>query len=178
MMEWAKKVFNYLVHLEWTERIQHNCTFCDRANFAIIVYEDDEIIAVENRHLAGQQHWLILPKQHTVRDIENLNGQHLALLQAMDRVKKLLLAERAAGISPSAVQSGYHRGRRRLVGSIFWPDIISIHHLHLHVIVQPHLWLRMFKYPRWFPLMWKSDMTVLREVQGTLHALPPATASG
>lgn len=83
----------------------------------------------------------------------------------MDRVKRHLLQERCPDMTSSWIHSGYHRGRRPLIGSIFYPDIISIHHLHLHVIIQPQRMLLWFKYPPWLPLMWKSDDKVLREVE-------------
>jgi hypothetical protein len=38
-MEFIKNSFSYLARLEWTERVQHDCKFCDRSNFASIVYE-------------------------------------------------------------------------------------------------------------------------------------------
>ncbi|KAM0446071.1 hypothetical protein ACHAO4_009516 [Trichoderma viride] len=164
-METLRRIFHYLTHLEWTERRQHVCVFCDRKNFANIVYEDEKIIAINNRRLAGQIHWLILPKEHAVRDIENLNSSHLTLLQSMDEVKRSLIQERYPDIPPSSIHSGYHRGRRPMIGSIFYPDIISIHHLHLHVIVKPKRMLLWFKYPPWLRLMWKSDDRVLRELE-------------
>ncbi|KAH7006932.1 histidine triad-like motif-containing protein [Ilyonectria destructans] len=164
-MEAIKKAYHYLTNLEWTEQVQDNCKFCDRANLASIVYEDDEVIGIENLRLAGQFHWLIMPKLHLVRDIEGLNGEHLPLLQAMDRAKSHLIEEKCPGLSRSDVISGYHRGRRQLLGNIYYPDIISIHHLHLHVIVRPQLFLRIFKYPSWLPLMWKSDTRVMQEIQ-------------
>ncbi|KAI5926856.1 hypothetical protein F4810DRAFT_653827 [Camillea tinctor] len=164
-MERIKLIFRYLMNLEWTEKIQHYCIFCDRANFGGIAYEDDDLIAIHNIRSAGQLHWLIMPKSHVARDIESLNGEHIALLQAMDRVKQHLLASHCPGVSPTDVHSGYHRGRRPLVAGIYYPDIVSIHHLHLHVIVKPRAWLRFFKYPGWLPLMWRSDVAVLRRVQ-------------
>jgi hypothetical protein len=83
----------------------------------------------------------------------------------MDRVKQRLLREKCPGVPSTSIHSGYHRGRRPLWGSIYYPDIVSIHHLHLHVIVTGSFWLKLFKYPAWLPLMWKSDETVLREVE-------------
>jgi len=65
---------------------------------------------------------------------------------------------------PSAVHAGYHRGRRPLLGTVYFPDIVSIHHLHLHVIVQPRRTVAFFKYPLWLRLMWKADSAVLDEV--------------
>ncbi|KAM0518969.1 hypothetical protein ACHAPE_003960 [Trichoderma viride] len=164
-METLRRIFHYLTHLEWTERKQHVCIFCDRKNFAEIIHEDAQIVVINNRRLAGQIHWLILPKDHAVRDIENLDSSHLKLLQRMDEVKRQLIQERCPNIPPSWIHSGYHRGRRPLLGSLFYPDIISIHHLHLHVIVKPRRMLLWFKYPPWLRLMWKSDTRVLREVE-------------
>jgi len=82
----------------------------------------------------------------------------------MDAVKQRLIEQYCPDASPSTVHSGYHRGRRPLLGCIYYPDIVSIHHLHLHVIVRPRLVMKMFKYPRWLPLMWKSDAAVMREI--------------
>lgn len=131
-----------------------------------------------------------MPKLHVARDIENLDSTHLNLretqhhqssislkssingnillsktVRSMDNAKHRLLKEQCPGISSSAIHSGYHRGRRPLVGNIFYPDIISVHHLHLHVIVRPRLLLLWFKYPPWLPFMWKSDDKVLQEVE-------------
>lgn len=83
----------------------------------------------------------------------------------MDHAKNYLLDQHCAGIARSAVTSGYHRGRRPLIGKVYYPDIISIHHLHLHVIVCQHLVSRLFKHPAWLPLMWKSDARVLRDIR-------------
>ncbi|KAM3429028.1 hypothetical protein MY4824_008510 [Beauveria thailandica] len=75
-----KALLRYVSNLEWTERVQHYCKFCHHDNFDSIVYEDDEVIAVDNVRRAGQHHWLIMPKQHAARDIENLNSRHLGLV--------------------------------------------------------------------------------------------------
>ena len=98
-MESIWKTWIYLTTLEWTERVQHNCKFCDQSNFASIVYEvrskrthkrtvislnqDDQIIAVDNIRLAGQFHWLIMPKKHIARDIEGLSEDHLGLCESL-----------------------------------------------------------------------------------------------
>ena len=85
----------------------------------------------------------------------------------MDTVKELLLKEHYPTTPRPAVHSGYHRGRRQFIGSVFWPDIVSIHHLHLHVIVDIRWGLRFYKYPNWLPWMWVSDKEVLRRVEGS-----------
>lgn len=127
-------------------------------------------------------HWLIIPRLH-IRDIEALTSEHVQLrkwvhstclnniglhnaqVEKLERVKTILLDRYCPGISPSSIHSGFHRGRRALAGSVFWPDIISIHHIHLHVIVEPRPILKLFKYPTWLPLMWKSDKRVMQEVR-------------
>ena len=83
----------------------------------------------------------------------------------MDAVKRTLIETHCPDAPLSAIHAGYHRGRRPLLGSIFYPDIVSIHHLHLHVIVKPRPAITFFKYPWWLPLMWKSDMAILKEVR-------------
>lgn len=83
----------------------------------------------------------------------------------MDEAKRTLLQERYPDVPSSQIHSGYHRGRRPLIGNFYYPDIISIHHLHLHVIVKPKRMLLWFKYPPWLRLMWKSDAKVLQEVE-------------
>ncbi|KAI0139476.1 HIT-like protein [Hypoxylon sp. NC0597] len=157
--------FHYLAHLEWTEKVQTHCTFCDRSKFeANIVYEDDSLLAINNRSKAGLHHWLILPKSHRWRDIEVLVSEDAHLVQSMIRLKEQLLEKHCSTVSPADVHTGFHRGRRIFFRKVYWPDIVSIHHLHMHVIVEPRFWLKFFKYPSWLPLMWKSEKQVEREL--------------
>ncbi|KAL1641678.1 hypothetical protein SLS58_005956 [Diplodia intermedia] len=72
------RVARYLAGLEWTERKQDVCRFCDSANFRNIVYEDADVLAFENARLAGRHHWLLIPKKH-MRDIEALTVEHIPL---------------------------------------------------------------------------------------------------
>lgn len=87
-------------------------------------------------------------------------------VKEMDRVKQELLRTHFPDAPRSSVHSGYHRGRRRLVGPVVLPDIVSVHHLHLHVIVEPRVVLRVFKYPAWLRFMWVSDERVMAETAG------------
>ena len=142
---------------------------------------------IENRRPAGQWHWLLMPtpeRPRHSRDIEalqaedvelskpGLSEQHLNCFRLIQEsvghfksVKELLIQRHCPYVRPSSIHSGYHRGRRRLIGKIFLPDIVSIHHIHLHVIVRPRLLPKIFKYPPWVPLMWKSDKRIMKEVQ-------------
>lgn len=33
------RIYQYLANLEWTERVQHECRFCDRNNLISVLYE-------------------------------------------------------------------------------------------------------------------------------------------
>ncbi|MCJ1426960.1 hypothetical protein MMC29_004863 [Sticta canariensis] len=85
-METLRKVFHYLANLEWTERKQHACIFCDRERLQNVVYESEDIIAFDSHKSAGRAHWLITPKQRPagrhIRDIEALTSDDLPLRAA------------------------------------------------------------------------------------------------
>ncbi|KAI1377227.1 HIT-like protein [Hypoxylon crocopeplum] len=169
-MQAIKNSFDYLAGLEWREKVQTHCTFCDRSRFEeSIVYEDDDLFAINNRTQAGLCHWLIMPKSHGWRDVEGLTVDDAPLVQSMIKLRKELLEQHYPMVSPTDIHTGFHRGRRVLLGDIYWPDTVSIHHLHMHVIVQPYFWLKFFKYPPWFPLMWKSETQVVQEMNETLR---------
>ena len=38
-METLRKIIHYLANLEWTEKKQHYCIFCDRERLKSVVYE-------------------------------------------------------------------------------------------------------------------------------------------
>jgi len=139
-----------------------NCVFCDHTRLNIIErYED--IMAIRNVRSAGEDHILIVPILH-VRDIESLNAEHLQMLEKMDRFKKILLRERYPSIPSSDIHSGYHRGHRPVVGNFGYPDIISIHHLHLHVIIKPSPLLKYTKYGSFVSQIFVSDDWVLERL--------------
>jgi diadenosine tetraphosphate (Ap4A) HIT family hydrolase len=52
--------------------------------------QNNEVIAIETIRPAGQFHWLILPKEHAVRDIENLGGEHVELREYISIKSKYL----------------------------------------------------------------------------------------
>ncbi|KAF1344923.1 hypothetical protein BDV97DRAFT_362809 [Delphinella strobiligena] len=116
-MDALRAMLNYLSNLEWTERKQHVCNFCNEDNFSKIVRKNTNAIAVENRRKSGEAHWLIMPTRH-IRDIEALTEKDIPLLQAMEQVKQDLLKERYPDILPSEIHGGYRRGRRQIIGSI------------------------------------------------------------
>lgn len=89
-----------------------------------------------------------------------------AAVKALDTVKDQLLRKHFPNIQRSAVLAGFHRGRRHFHGPIMFPDIVSIHHLHLHIIIEPFKTLALFKYPSWFRFMWISDQAIMEQVKG------------
>lgn len=98
-----------------------------------------------------------------VRTLKELISE---VVKDMEAVKKKLLSKHFPTVKQSELHCGYHRGRRPFIGSIIWPDIVSVHHLHLHIIIKPHVSAWLFKYPSWLPLMWKSDGKVIRLLSG------------
>ena len=44
-----RRVYRYLTNLEWTEKIQHTCIFCDRSKLVKIVYEVSNLILLTRR---------------------------------------------------------------------------------------------------------------------------------
>ncbi|KAI3321976.1 hypothetical protein HD806DRAFT_151655 [Xylariaceae sp. AK1471] len=162
---------HYLAHLEWKHKVQTYCVFCDRSSFdENIIYEDNNLLALNNRSKAGRYHWLIIPKSHKWRDIEGLSLLNGApIVQSMIATRNKLLEQYCPTTPLTSVHTGFHRGRRVMLGNVYWPDIISIHHLHMHVIVEPRFWLKVLKYPPWLPIMWKSEKQVEQDLKKRLE---------
>lgn len=43
--------------------------------------QDEDVLAFENRVLAGEQHWLIIPTRH-IRDVEQLENDDLDICES------------------------------------------------------------------------------------------------
>jgi hypothetical protein len=101
------------------------------------------------------------------------------LVKKLDTLKHTLLSRHYPTTPAYSILSGYHRGQRPTGFSTFqFPDIISVHHLHLHVIVEPGWFARVLKYPWWFPWMWVSDEWVLRKLKGEGEAVVEVVEEG
>lgn len=101
-----------------------------------------------------------------VRNLTSFYFYFTATVKAMNVVKEQLLRKHFPNIQQSAVLAGFHRGRRHFHGPVILPDIVSIHHLHLHVIIEPFTTMALFKYPSWFRFMWVSDEDIMEQVKG------------
>lgn len=101
----VKKTLRYLSNLEWTEKKQSRCIFCEPRELKNPLYEvylflhakalcwqkltkrkknfqDDDIIAVDNIRKAGLGHWLVMPKVGStrhIRDCEALTEEDIPL---------------------------------------------------------------------------------------------------
>ncbi len=97
-----------------------DCIFCKIASHAISVdaiYEDDQVIAFNDREPQAPTHLLVIPKQH----FANVGAADAPLLG--------LLLHRAAALGDKLLPNGY-----RIVINTGADGGQTVHHLHLHVL--------------------------------------------
>lgn len=88
-------------------------------------------------------------------------------------VREQLLAIHYPDITPAnryyRLRSGFHRGARdvHLLGPVKFhlPDVISVKHLHLHVIVDINSPIKGLKYPMWNEFVFAKGETVLKRLE-------------
>ena len=88
-------------------------------------------------------------------------------------VREQLLGVHYPDLTPDTryhrLRSGFHRGRRdiQVVGPVKFhvPDVISVKHLHLHVIVDVDSTVKGMKYPLWNELIFAKSETVLKRLE-------------
>lgn len=104
-----------------------SCTFCNASieNGFNIVYEDDSLMAFEDRKPASLYHFLVIPKRH-IESVRSLERPDVELVQKMESVGHTLLSN--FGIPLSMQKMGFHI-----------PPFNSVYHLHLHVQGLPYL---------------------------------------
>ncbi|CAG9335449.1 unnamed protein product [Blepharisma stoltei] len=99
------------------------CVFCKLANTSeSLIYEDDLLAAFLDRKPLGKDYIQVVPKFH-IKNINDLNESHIALIERMWEIGLRLLKERKPG---EQYYFGFHVPPRN-----------SIDHLHLHCIVLP-----------------------------------------
>ncbi|KAL6864522.1 HIT-like domain-containing protein [Trichoderma novae-zelandiae] len=163
---------------EREEREEAECEVCHTGNFVELDMDGEEILEgqlevvkhsrikiVANLTPAGSKHWLIIPRKH-IRDIEHLLPGDLELLQEMGRVRDSLVQRHCPNIPPEKIHCGYHRGQRpNDYMPLRMPDIISVKHLHLHVIAEPRLLPFIYKFHPSNSILFKSEADVLKLVE-------------
>jgi len=112
-----------------------------------------------------------MPFRH-IRSVEELTVTDLPLYQKMLETRETLLAKHFPEITSEnrnqRVRSGFHRGSRNIfliLGfSVHVSDIISVKHLHLHVIIDVDN-IGFFKFPVWNEFVFVQSDTVLRRLE-------------
>jgi len=105
---------------------EDGCVFCqiaDKKIPATYLFEDDDIMIIENIHPVVKVHVLVIPKSHIVLNEDKFQGCDKAILADL-----MLLARKAAemkGISGSGYRVVVNTGKDALA---------DFEHLHLHVM--------------------------------------------
>jgi histidine triad (HIT) family protein len=112
--------------------MSENCIFCRIVRGEIPskkIYEDDQVIVINDINPAAPIHLLVLPREH-VESLMTAGAQHQALVGKM-----LLLAPRLAR------EQGSTDGFRVLINNGPGGGQ-EVFHLHLHVLAGPRPWKR------------------------------------
>ena len=107
-----------------------NCPFCEiiqHTKPAKIIFEDDDVLAIQDIHPIAPAHILIIPKKH-ISSLNDLQPEDEPLLGHMIRIGQLM-----------AEQAGVHQTGYRLVINTGPHAGQSIFHVHLHMIGGRHL---------------------------------------
>ncbi|HEX4585184.1 MAG TPA: histidine triad nucleotide-binding protein [Burkholderiaceae bacterium] len=112
--------------------MDENCVFCRIVGGQIPstrVYEDDQVIVINDINPAAPIHLLLVPKEH-VESLMTVGPQHEALMGKM-----LLLASRLAR------EQGSTNGFRVVINNGPGGGQ-EVFHLHMHVLAGPRPWKR------------------------------------
>ena len=102
-----------------------SCIFCkiiERQQAAKIVYEDDQVVAIEDIRPQAPVHLLVMPRKH-LPSLKEADGSDEALLGHLFAVVKQLARERQLEA----------RGYRTVINNGPWAGQ-TVYHLHLHVL--------------------------------------------
>ncbi|KAK6501437.1 Histidine triad nucleotide-binding protein 3 [Arthrobotrys musiformis] len=162
------------------------CAFC-KGDFIITaeLFRDDDLVVIDDRRPAGRTHWLVMPLRH-IRSVEDLTASDLPLYRKMLAIREQLLGIHYPDITPATrnhrVRSGFHRGERdvHIAGPLKFriPDVISVKHLHLHVIVDVDSTMKSLKYPMWNELVFAKSETVLKRLEDEESKSKTTTTNG
>lgn len=92
-------------------------------------------------------------------------------MQEMSRVKNNLVQRHCPHVLPERIHCGYHRGQRpNGYIPVRMPDIISVKHLHLHVVAEPRLLPFVYKFHPSNTLIFKTEEAILGLVEEMAEA--------
>ena len=100
-----------------------DCVFCQIASKespADILYEDAEFVCFRDIAPVAPHHYQVVPRNH-IRDSKALTRDHVAMVERMVEVGKLVLSQQGANVQDSRI--GFH-----------WPPFIKVPHLHMHLL--------------------------------------------
>ena len=101
-----------------------NCIFCKIINKELgakRVYEDDDMIIINDINPQAKKHYLLIPKEHYANIEEMTDGQAMILGKC---IKKLGTLSKVLGL-----ENGY-----RIVSNKGFDACQSVPHLHIHVL--------------------------------------------
>lgn len=102
-----------------------DCLFCKIAQGtipAVIIYEDNEIMAFRDLNPQAPKHLLVIPRQH-IATINDAKEEHQALLG------KMILGAQKIARTEGLSETGY-----RLVFNINPDGGQTVYHIHLHLL--------------------------------------------
>ncbi|CAG8624408.1 14313_t:CDS:2 [Cetraspora pellucida] len=123
------------------------CIFCKIAAgndpSATLLYEDEQIVAFNDKYPAANHHFLVIPKRH----IKNINGftkEDLELVKKMKEIGFRIISEKLGNDESPITSDKYLMG----FGS---PPFNSVFHVHMHVLSKPVTcyWPRSMKFGNW-----------------------------
>lgn len=102
-----------------------DCIFCNIANKTIaagIVYEDDQLMVVQDILPKAPVHLLVIPKAH-IASVNDLDAEHIGI------VGKMVLLAKDQARSHGVADSGY-----KLIFNVGPDGGQTVQHLHLHLL--------------------------------------------
>jgi diadenosine tetraphosphate (Ap4A) HIT family hydrolase len=102
------------------------CLFCgiiEENNNEKIIYQDEDIVIINDIKPAAKVHLLAIPKKH-IKNINYVTNKELHLLKHLrDKSLEYLTSEYGANVE---IKIGFHK-----------PPFVMIPHLHMHCLVPP-----------------------------------------
>uniref|UniRef100_A0A914ULG0 Adenosine 5'-monophosphoramidase HINT3 n=1 Tax=Plectus sambesii TaxID=2011161 RepID=A0A914ULG0_9BILA len=133
------------------------------------LHEDDELFVVEDIHPHAPHHYLVITKSHIGRPTD-LDSRDAGLVRRLEACGRNFLSARLKAVGEGDIMEN------KLRLGFHWPPLLSISHLHMHVIYpadQMYFFYRnfIFRPGRYF----RTASTVATALESTMT--PPADKS-